>query len=151
MRRDLPFIVLIREDLKIYAFADVINKGSTFYSVILRPWVLVRLESNSRPPAWQPGAQPTEPQARSHAQPRVIHYTGTSVYPPIYLWCYWYYSSYTIYFTLRWRDCHIWLCGDDTVTFGCKYWLCACVYLPHVIPWCSLMTRQNSNQTSTYR
>ena len=26
-------------------------KGSTFYSVILRPWVLLRPESNSRPPA----------------------------------------------------------------------------------------------------
>ena len=36
-------------------------KGSTFSSIILRPWVLVRLESNSRPPAWQPNAQPTEP------------------------------------------------------------------------------------------
>ena len=35
-------------------------KGSTFSSVILRPWVLVRPESNSRPPAWQPDAQPTE-------------------------------------------------------------------------------------------
>ena len=35
-------------------------KGSTFYSVI-RPWVLVRLESNSQPPAWQHDAQPTEP------------------------------------------------------------------------------------------
>ena len=39
-------------------------KGSTFSSVILRPWVLVRPESNSRPPAWQPGAQPTEPPVR---------------------------------------------------------------------------------------
>ena len=37
------------------------NKGSTFSSAILRPWVLVRPESNSRPPAWQPDAQPTEP------------------------------------------------------------------------------------------
>ena len=36
-------------------------KGSTFSSVILRPWVLVRPESNSRPPAWQADAQPTEP------------------------------------------------------------------------------------------
>ena len=36
-------------------------KGSTLYSVILRPWVLVGPESNSRPPAWQPDAQPTEP------------------------------------------------------------------------------------------
>ena len=35
-------------------------KRSTFSSVILRPWVLVRPESNSRPPAWQPDAQPTE-------------------------------------------------------------------------------------------
>ena len=26
-------------------------KGSTFYSVILRPWVLFRLESNTQPPA----------------------------------------------------------------------------------------------------
>ena len=33
-------------------------KGSTFSSVILRPWVLVRLESNSWPPAWHPDAQP---------------------------------------------------------------------------------------------
>ena len=39
-------------------------KDSTFYSVILRPWVLVRPESNSRPPAWQPDAQPTEPPVR---------------------------------------------------------------------------------------
>ena len=36
-------------------------KGSTFYSVILRPWVLVRPELNSRPPAWQTDAQSTEP------------------------------------------------------------------------------------------
>ena len=36
-------------------------KGSTFSSVILRPWVLVRPESNSRRPAWQPDANPTEP------------------------------------------------------------------------------------------
>ena len=39
-------------------------KGSTFSSVILRPWVLVRPESNSRPPAWQSDAQPTEPPER---------------------------------------------------------------------------------------
>ena len=39
-------------------------KGSTFYSVILRPWVLVRPESNSRPPAWQPDPQPTEASVR---------------------------------------------------------------------------------------
>ena len=36
-------------------------EGSTFSSVILRPWVTVRPESNSRPPAWKPDAQPTEP------------------------------------------------------------------------------------------
>jgi len=36
-------------------------KGSTFYSVILRPWVLVQLELNSQPPAWQQNVQPTEP------------------------------------------------------------------------------------------
>ena len=39
-------------------------KGSTFSLVLLRPWVLVRSESNSRPPAWQPDAQPTEPPVR---------------------------------------------------------------------------------------
>ena len=40
-------------------------KGSTFSSVILRPWVLlVRPESNSRPPVWQPDAQATEPPLR---------------------------------------------------------------------------------------
>ena len=39
-------------------------KGSTFYSVILRPWVLVRPELNSRPPAWQTDAQSTEPPVR---------------------------------------------------------------------------------------
>ena len=40
-------------------------KGSTFYSVILRPWLLVRPKLNSRPPAWQPDVQPTEPSVRS--------------------------------------------------------------------------------------
>ena len=39
-------------------------KGSTFYSVILRPWVMVRPESNSRPPAWQTDAHLTEPPVR---------------------------------------------------------------------------------------
>ena len=39
-------------------------KDISFSSVILRPWVLVRPESNSRPPAWQPDAQPTEPPVR---------------------------------------------------------------------------------------
>ena len=33
-------------------------KGSTFSSVILGPWVLVHLESNTRPPALQPNAEP---------------------------------------------------------------------------------------------
>ena len=36
-------------------------KGSTFSSVMLRPWVRVRSESNSRHSALQPGVQPTEP------------------------------------------------------------------------------------------
>ena len=39
-------------------------KNSTFSSAIQRPWVLVRPELNSRPPTWQPGAQPTEPPVR---------------------------------------------------------------------------------------
>ena len=50
----LRFImVLIREDLKVKTFIGCNYKSSTFSSVILRPWVLVRPESNSRPPAWQ--------------------------------------------------------------------------------------------------
>ena len=57
----LRFIVLIREDLKVLTICGCNYKGSTFSSVILRPWVLVRSESNSRPPTWQPDAQPTEP------------------------------------------------------------------------------------------
>ena len=39
-------------------------KGSTFALVILTPWAVVRLESNSRPPAWQPDAQLTEQPVR---------------------------------------------------------------------------------------
>ena len=35
-------------------------KGSTFFSVILRPWVLVQPGSNPWPPAHQTGALPTE-------------------------------------------------------------------------------------------
>ena len=64
VRRGLRFIVLIREDLKVLTICGCNYKGSTFSSVILRPWVLVRPEWNSRPPAWQPDAQPTEPPVR---------------------------------------------------------------------------------------
>ena len=39
-------------------------KGSTFSSVLLRPWAMIRSESDSRPPAYQPDAQPTEPAVR---------------------------------------------------------------------------------------
>ena len=39
-------------------------KGSTFNLGILRPWVFVRPESNSRPAAWQPDAQLIEPPVR---------------------------------------------------------------------------------------
>ena len=53
VRRGLRFIVLIREDLKVLTICGCNCKGSTFFSVILRPWALVRPESNSRPPAWQ--------------------------------------------------------------------------------------------------
>ena len=51
----------IGEDLKVLTICGCNYKGSTFSSVILRPWVLVRPELNSRPAAWQPDAQPTEP------------------------------------------------------------------------------------------
>ena len=64
VRRGLRFIVLIQEDLKVLTICGCNYKGSTFSSVILRPWVLVQPESNSRPPAWQPDAQPTEPPVR---------------------------------------------------------------------------------------
>jgi len=61
VRRGLRFIVLTREDLKVLSICRCNYKGSTFSSVILRPWVLVRPESNSRPPTEQTVAQPTEP------------------------------------------------------------------------------------------
>ena len=57
VRRDLGFIAHIPRRL----VNLTICWCSTFSSVILRPWVLVRPESNFRPPAWQPDAQPTEP------------------------------------------------------------------------------------------
>ena len=43
-----------------YSFADAITKATLSPQLFLRPWVLVRPESNSRPPAWQPDAQSTE-------------------------------------------------------------------------------------------
>ena len=42
-------------------FADVITKAVLSTQFFLRPWVLVRPESNSQPPASQPDPQPTEP------------------------------------------------------------------------------------------
>ena len=39
-------------------------RDSISSSVILRPFLLVRPEPNSRPPAWQPDAQPTDPPVR---------------------------------------------------------------------------------------
>ena len=63
MRRGLRFIVLIREDLKVQTFADVITKAELSPQLFIKnpESTLVRPESNSRPPAWQPDAQPTEP------------------------------------------------------------------------------------------
>ena len=40
-RQDLRFIVLIREDWEVSAICRCYYKGSTFSSMILRPWVLV--------------------------------------------------------------------------------------------------------------
>ena len=53
-------------------------KGSTFSSVILRPWVLVRSESNSRLPASQPDAQQLSHQCAETTSParyqlKIIH------------------------------------------------------------------------------
>ena len=48
-------------------------KGSTFSSVISRPWVMVRPESNSRPPASQSDAQPTESPVRGQPQQIILN------------------------------------------------------------------------------
>ena len=79
VRQGLRFIVLIREDLKVLTICRCNYKGSTFSSVILRPWVLVQLESNSRPPAWQPDAQPTDPpeindESKQKAKQGIFHH-----------------------------------------------------------------------------
>ena len=47
-------------------------KSSTFYWIILRPWVMVRPESNSRLPASQPDAQLTEPPVREVVSPLAL-------------------------------------------------------------------------------
>ena len=60
-------------------------KGSTFSSVILRPWVLVRPESNSRPPAWQPDAQPTEPPVRGATMIRIQSLNWAKAWKPTWL------------------------------------------------------------------
>ena len=54
-------------------------EGSTFSSFILRPWVLVRLESNSRHSTWQPGAQPTEPPVRTGVR---VLYSALTAFSP---------------------------------------------------------------------
>ena len=72
MRRGIRFIVLIREDLKVLTIWECSYKSSTFSSVILRPRVLVQPESNSRPPAWEPDAQATEPPVRGTVSKRVF-------------------------------------------------------------------------------
>ena len=69
VRRGLRFIVLIQEDLKVLTICRCNYKGSTFSSVILKPWVLVQPESNSRPPAGQTVAQLTEPPVRCGNSP----------------------------------------------------------------------------------
>ena len=55
----LQFNVLIREDAKVLIVCRCWNKGSTFSSVILRPWVLVRPGIEPWPPALQTGTLPT--------------------------------------------------------------------------------------------
>ena len=62
VRWSLQFKVLIPEDLKVLTSCGCNYKGSTFSSLILRPWLLVRPKSGARPPAWRPDAQPTEAQ-----------------------------------------------------------------------------------------
>ena len=62
VRWSLWFKDLIPVNLKVLSNCGCNYKGSTFSSLILRPWLLVRPKSSSRPPAWKPDAQPTEPQ-----------------------------------------------------------------------------------------
>ena len=53
VRQGLWFIVLIGEDLKVLIIYRCNYKGSTFSSVILRPWVLVKPElTTSRIATW---------------------------------------------------------------------------------------------------
>ena len=54
-------------------------KGSTFSSVILRPWVWVQPESNSRSPAWLP--EPIEPPAHAHNQSSSTNNEAKQKYP----------------------------------------------------------------------
>ena len=73
-------LVFIPEDLKSLTICWCNYEGSTFYSVVLIPCVTVRPESNSRPPAWQPHAQPTEPPVQSF-QRRGQDITGKKTRP----------------------------------------------------------------------
>ena len=54
-------------------------QGSTSSLVILRPWVMVRTESNSWPPAWQPNVQPTGPPVHGQNVYTLIFVKGKSM------------------------------------------------------------------------
>ena len=71
VRRGLRLIVLIRVDLKVLIVCRCNYEGSTFSLVILRPWVLVRPESNSRPLTRHTVDQPTEPQVHASFRDKV--------------------------------------------------------------------------------
>ena len=58
-------------------------KGSTIDSVILRPWLLVRPELKSQPPAWQPDAQPTEPSVHKSRKERKREFSWEY---PVHYW-----------------------------------------------------------------
>ena len=62
VRQGRRFIVLNREDLKVSQSRVELQRQLLSYS---GPPVLVRPESNSQPPIWQPDAQPTEPLVRN--------------------------------------------------------------------------------------
>ena len=60
VRRDLRFIAIIREDLKVKPFADVITKTTLSPRLFKDPECWSGRGLNPRPPARQSGALPTE-------------------------------------------------------------------------------------------
>ena len=60
VKRGLPFIVLTREDLKVWPFANVITKAALSPQLFKDPECWSGRDLNLRPPPQQSGALPTE-------------------------------------------------------------------------------------------